>query len=98
MVPGARETVSVDSVASGRRSAPSPPSGIAGEGATSDLFLVRADGPRRDQRAKARRDQQTRIARGKSEPGLCEGYESERPYGNTAEYLSTMTVCSRRFM
>jgi hypothetical protein len=98
MVPGARETVSVDSVASGRRSAPSPPSGIAGEGATSDLFVASSRQAPRDQRAEARRDQQTRIARGKSEPGLREGYESERPYGNTAEYLSTTTACSGPFM
>ena len=98
MVPGARETVSVDSVASGRRSAPSPPSGIAGEGATSDLFLFQPTGPGATSAPRPVEIEQTRIARGKSEPGLCEGYESERPYGNTAEYLSTMTVCSRRFM
>ena len=39
--PEARETISVDSVASGRSPAPSPPSGIAGEGATSGLFRAR---------------------------------------------------------
>jgi hypothetical protein len=39
--PEARETISVDSVAPGRSPAPSPPSGVAGEGATSDLFPAR---------------------------------------------------------
>jgi hypothetical protein len=66
MVPGARETVSVDSVASGTTLGPVP---------TVRLSLAKGP-PRTSFRVSVRplcgglRNQQTRIARGKSEPGL----------------------------
>lgn len=84
MVPGARETVSVDSVASGRRSAPYPPSGHRRRrGHLGPFFVPRAplatpvaprsgppSSPLKGLAQRTLPNQQTRIARGKSEPGL----------------------------
>jgi len=101
MVPGARETVSADSVASGRRSAPYPPSGHRRRRGHLGPFScpVRPSrppsppgpNPRRPP-WRARRSGPFWISRPGSPGGrasrVCtRGYETERPYGNTAEYL-----------
>ncbi len=84
MVPGARETVSVDSVASGRRSAPYPPFRLSPAKGLPRTFscpdsplpapvrpLVRPPtSPLQGPAQRTLLNQQTRIARGKSEPGL----------------------------